>query len=184
MDLSTISVRYAKALYLLGKEKGLLDKVKDDITFINSVFKNSLDFKTVIESPVIKPSQKVKAVSGVFSGKVQQITLNFLNVLIQNKRENNLEGICRRFLHIYANEKGIKNALITTAGPLDIKVNKMISEILAKEFKAQIEIEHKHDPEILGGFILKVGDQQYDASVANSLRKIKQALVKADYSKN
>lgn len=184
MDLSKISVRYAKALYLLSKEKMLLEKIKDDITLISSIMKSNPDFKSVIESPVIKPTQKLKAVNGILKDKVQEITLNFLNILIQNKRENSLDGICRRFLDIYSSDKGIKTALITTAVPLDAKINKTLSEILAKEFNAQIEIEHKHDPEILGGYILKVGDQQYDASVSNSLRKIKQTLVKADFSKN
>ena len=184
MDLSKISVRYAKALYLLGKEKGLLDSIKGDIVLIAGTLQTNTDFKSVIESPVIKPSQKTKAVVAVFKGKIQDITLNFLDVLIKNKRESSLGGICRRFLDIYAQEKGIKTALITTASPLDAQVNKMLAEILAKEFNAKIEVEHKQNPEILGGYILKVGDQQYDASVANSLRKMKQALVKTDFSKN
>jgi F-type H+-transporting ATPase subunit delta len=184
MDLSKISVRYAKALYLLGKEKGLLDLIKNDIVLITASMNGNADFKSVIESPVIKPSQKIKAVNIVFKGKVQDLTLNFLNLLIKNKRENSLDGICRRFLDIYSSEKGIKTALITTAVVLDENVSKVLSELLAKEFNAKIEIEQKHDPAILGGYILKVGDQQYDASVANSLRKMKQALVKSDFSKN
>lgn len=184
MNLSKISVRYAKALFLLGKEKGLLDRIKADITIISGILKSNDDFKSVIESPVIKPSQKTKAVMAIFKGKIQDLTLNFLEILIKNKRESSLDGICRRFSDIYAKEKGIKTALITTAIPLDVQVNKMLSEILAKEFKSQIEIEHKQNPDILGGYILKVGDQQYDASVANNLRKIKQVLMKTDVSKN
>ena len=184
MDLSTISVRYAKALYLLGKEKGLLDQIKNDIVLISGTMNSIPDFKLVIESPVIKPSQKIKAVNLIFRGRIQEISLSFLNILIKNKRENSLGGICRRFLEIYSKEKGIKTALITTAIALDGNVSKSLSEILAKEFNAKIEIEHKQNPEILGGYILKVGDQQYDASVANSLRKIKQALIKTDFSKN
>lgn len=183
MDLSKISVRYAKALFLLGKEKSLLDRIKADMVLISGILLNA-DFKSVIESPVIKPSQKTNAVVSVFKGKIHELTLNFLDVLIKNKRERNLEGICRRFLYIYAQEMGVKTALITTATSLDAQVNKMLSQILAKEFNATIELEHKLNPEILGGYILKVGDQQYDASVANSLRKIKQVLVKSDFSKN
>jgi F-type H+-transporting ATPase subunit delta len=184
MDLSKISVRYAKALYLIGKEKDLLDQMKNDIVLISGNMSSVPDFKSVIESPVIKPSQKIKAVNLIFKGQIQELTLNFLNILIKNKREDSLAGICRRFLDIYSKEKGIKTALITTAIDIDQNISKVLSEILAKEFNAKIEIEYKQNPDILGGYILKVGDQQFDASVANSLRKIKQALVKTDFSKN
>lgn len=184
MDLSKISVRYAKAIFLLGKEKNLLDNIKNDILLISGILSNNPDFQNVIESPVIKPSLKIKAVNGVLKGKIQELTLSFLNILIKNKREKNLEGVCRRFLDIYSREKGIKTAIITTAVAIDEKVSKEISLMLAQQFKAQMEIEHKNNPDILGGYILKVGDQQYDASVASSLRKMKQALLKTDYSKN
>lgn len=184
MDLSKISVRYAKAVYLLSVEKGLLDQVKNDIVFIWDIIRANQDFKNVIESPVIKPSQKIKAVNAILKGSILDLTLNFMNILIKNKREQNLDGICRRFLDIYAKEKGIKTALITTAVSLDDAVSRRISEILAQEFKAKIVIELQQKPEILGGYILKVDDQQYDASVASSLRKIKQSLLKSDYSKN
>lgn len=184
MDLSTISVRYAKAFYLLGKEKDLLDQIKNDILVISGSIKYAPDFKMVIESPVIKPSLKINAISAIFKDKIHALTLNFLTILVKNKREQNLEGICRRFLNIYAEGKGIKTALITTVLPLDDKENTRLTEILSRTFQAQIEVEHKLSPEILGGYILKVGDQQYDASVASSLRKMRQALLKPNYSKN
>jgi F-type H+-transporting ATPase subunit delta len=184
MDLSKISVRYAKALYLLGKEKNLLLQIRNDIVLIHETMKAIPDFRSVIESPVIKPSEKIKAVNGIFKGRVQVITMNFLNILIKNKRENSLEGVCRNYIDIYSRELGIKTAVITTVVPVDDTIKKMVTELLAREFKAKIEIETRLNPEILGGYVLKVGDQQYDASVANSLRKIKQALVKSDFSKN
>lgn len=184
MDLSKISVRYAKAIYLLGTEKGLLDQIKNDIVLISNILRSNADFKSVIESPVLKPSQKIKAVNLIFKGKIQELTLNFLNVLIKNKREVSLEGICRMFLDIYSKEKGIKTALITTAVSIDENTSKMLAELLARAFNAKIEIEHRKDPDILGGYILKVGDQQYDASVANSLRRMRQSLIKTDFSKN
>lgn len=178
MDLSKISVRYAKAIFLLGNEKGVLDKIKEDIVLVSNTLKTVPDFQLVIESPVIKPSQKVAAINGIFKNSVHPVTLNFLNVLVQNKREQNLEGICRRFLHIYAESKGIKTALFTTAVKLDEKISKQLSELLAKTFNAQIELEQKHDPTLIGGYVLRIGDQQYDASVASSLRKMRQSLLK------
>lgn len=184
MNLSKISVRYAKAFFLLGKEKGLLLQLRNDIVQIYGTVNSNPDLKSVVESPVIKPSQKIKAVNAIFKGRVEALTINFLNIIIENKRENSLDGICRMFMEIYSKELGIKTALITTAVPIDDSVKRMLTELLAAEFKAKIEIEHRQNPDILGGYILKVGDQQYDASVSNSLRKLKHALVKTDFSKN
>ena len=177
MNESKIAVRYAKALFLLALEKNLLEDIKTDISLINQTILDSDRFELYLKSPVVKSAQKFKLISEVFGGKINELSLNFLGILVQNKREEHLVHIARRFNDVYRNYKGIKSAVITTAIPLNEEIKKKLSSLLALAYKADIELQLQEDASIIGGYILQVGDQQYDASVLAGLNKMKSTLL-------
>jgi F-type H+-transporting ATPase subunit delta len=177
MNQSKIAVRYAKALFLSALEKNLLEIVRTDVALINQTIEDSDQFELYLKSPVVKSNQKFKLINEVFSGKINDLSLNFLGILIQNKREDHLIDIARRFNDVYRNYKGIKSASVTTAIPLTDEIKRKLNALLASVYKADIELELKEDNSILGGFVLQVGDQQYDASVLAGLKKMKSTLL-------
>ena len=177
MNLSKISVRYAKALFDLALEKNKLDAVNNDIILINQALKDFGQFGLYLKSPVVKPSQKQTLIKKAFVGNVSDISLGFLGLLIQNKREAHLEDIIRRFFDVYRKHKGIKSAIITTAVPLSDQVKEKFHGLLTSIYKTGIELEAAQNASIVGGFVLKVGDQQYDASIATGLKRMKTALL-------
>ncbi len=177
MNQSKIAVRYAKALFQLALEKNKLDLVNNDVVMINQALKDFGQFGLYLKSPVVKPSQKLALIREAFTGNIQDISLSFLGLLVQNKRENHLEDIIRRFFDVFRDYKGIKAALITTAVPLNDHVKKKFHALLSSIYKTSIELQAAQDASIIGGFVLKVGDQQYDASVATGLKRIKTALL-------
>lgn len=177
MNQSKISVRYAKALFQLALEKNQLEEVRKDILLVSQSLKEYEQFRLFLKSPVVKPSQKHNLMTDLFKNSVTEISLNFLGLLVQNKRENHLEDISRQFLDVYSKYKGIKSALITTAVPLDESIRQNLYQQLSSVYKAEIDLVTHQDASILGGFILKIGDQQYDASIANGLRRMKTALL-------
>jgi F-type H+-transporting ATPase subunit delta len=117
MDQSKINVRYAKAFFTLAKEKGLTIELRKDAGLITSVCTTSSDFILMLESPVVKTSQKIEALKRIFEGKVNPLSLNFLLLIAENKRENYLQGIFRNLEGLYRNEEGIKSAVLTSAQP-------------------------------------------------------------------
>jgi F-type H+-transporting ATPase subunit delta len=177
MNQSKISVRYAKALFELALEKDKLDIVHTDISLINQVLKDYPQFGAYLKSPVVRPSQKLASTREAFSGNIADITLNFVLLLIGNKREAHLEDIIRRFFDVYREYKGIKSVTIITAVPLSSALRDKFHGLLSSIYKKGIELQEQHDPAVIGGFVLKVGDQQYDASVANGLKKMKTVLL-------
>ena len=177
MNESKIAVRYAKALFLLAQEKNILEDVRTDMESVNKAIKEFDQFGLYLKSPVVKSKQKFNLVDQVFRGKINDTTLNFMGLLIQNKREVYLEAISRRFIDIYRNFKGIKSATITTASHLDDKIKEKLSTLLSTTYKSVIELQVQEDPSIIGGFVLKIGDQQYDASVVAGLKRMKTALI-------
>ncbi len=177
MDQSKINVRYAKAFFTLAKEKGLTLELRKDAGLISSVCESSSDFKLLLESPVIKTSQKSEAIRRIFEGKIHALSINFLLLIAENKRENYIPGIFRYLEDLYRREEGIKSAVLTSAQPLNELLVAQIKEILEKEFKSKVELSQKVDQKLIGGFVLRVEDKQYDASLSTQLKKIREQLL-------
>ncbi len=177
MDQSKINVRYAKAFFTLAKEKGLTLELRKDAGLISSVCESSSDFKLLLESPVIKTSQKSEAIRRIFEGKIHALSINFLLLIAENKRENYIPGIFRYLEDLYRREEGIKSAVLTSAQPLNELLVAQIKEILEKEFKSKVELSQKVDQKLIGGFVLRVEDKQYDASLSTQMKKIREQLL-------
>lgn len=183
MDESKITVRYAKAFFSLAKEKQMLDVLKTDIELIMRLASESADFVLLLESPVIKTSQKEKLFQSIFNGKVDEMSLNFLKLIAENKREVHISGICRNFLKLYRQDQGVKSAVITSAIPLNKDILTQVKSQLEQAFNTDVELEAKVKDELIGGFVLRVDDQQVDASLATQLRKVKEELLQTEINK-
>jgi F-type H+-transporting ATPase subunit delta len=180
MDQSKINVRYSKAFFSLAKEKGLTKELRKDAGLIADVCTQSADFNALLNSPVVKTSGKVKAIRSIFEGKVNVLSLNFLVLITENKREKHMPGIFRNLEDLYRQEEGIRTAVLTSSQLLSDSIVLQVKQILEKEFKSKVELSQKVNPEIIGGFVLRIGDQQYDASILNQLKKIKEQLLQTE----
>lgn len=180
MDQSKINVRYAKAFFMLAKDKGLTTELRKDAGLIVEVCATSSDFNILLESPIVKTSQKIKAIQSIFSGKVNILSLNFLVLIAENKREKNIPGIFRNLEELYRREEGIKTAVISSAQPLNESVISQVRQKLETEFKVKVELSQKVNSSLIGGFVLRFDDQQYDASVSTQLKKIREQLLQTE----
>ncbi|MCG6188172.1 ATP synthase F1 subunit delta [Maribellus maritimus] len=180
MDQSAITVRYAKAFFELAKEKNLLEPLKADIELVASVGADSADFILLLESPIVKTSKKIELITAIFQGNVNELTLNFLNLIAKNKREVHIPGICRNFLALTRKDQNIKSAILTTASEIGTDTVKKVEKLMEKELTAKIELSTQVNPDIIGGMILRLDDKQYDASIATQLKKVKQTLLETE----
>ncbi len=176
MNQSKIAVRYAKAFFELALEKNQLEKLKKDIDTIAAASVQQ-DIQLLLESPVVKTSKKKKLLASIFKEKVEAMSLNFLLMIADNKREMHIPAICRNFIDRYRKHKGIKAAKVTTALDIDDDLKKQISKVIADVFNSEVELTTAENTELIGGFILRVGDQQIDASVSTKLKKIKREFL-------
>jgi len=131
----------------------------------------------MLESPVVKTSNKVKVIRSIFEGQVNEQSIKFLVLIAENKRERNIPGIFRNLEDLYRKEEGIKTAVLTSAQQLDESILVRVKEILESEFQAKIELSTQTDSEIIGGFVLRVDDNQYDASISTQLQKVRDQLL-------
>jgi F-type H+-transporting ATPase subunit delta len=177
MNESLIRVRYGKALLELATEKKILDKVKKDLDLIHECIAGSKEFNIFLESPLFKPFDKSRLVNEIFKGKIDKLSLDFFHLLIKNRREAFLPLICLYFIDEYKLKQGIKEAFIYTADPLKKAHKQQILEYISKKLKLNIELHDKVDPSMIGGFILRIEDQQINASLKSQLKKIKRELI-------
>ena len=176
MNDSKISVRYSRALFQSALEKKILDKVNQDMIFISEICKLP-DTKEFLQSPIITPSKKTAIFHKMLEGNVEKITLSLIDLIVKNGRESNLPAIARVFTHETLKYKGITESVLTTAVKVDDKVKKQITDLISEVFSTKVVLEENIDPEIIGGFILRVDDNYIDASIKNKLRKIRKELL-------
>jgi F-type H+-transporting ATPase subunit delta len=172
-----IAVRYAKALLNSAADQGKLDQVRVDMDALLKIIREVPELKNLLLSPVIEPSKKSAILVEVFKGKVDPLTLAFLQMNIKNKREEFIPSMARMFLEFYKEEKGIKSVTITTAVPVDAVTRTSLVKMIEDAYNAKVELGENINDKLIGGFVLKIEDVQLDASVAGQLKKIRQDLL-------
>jgi F-type H+-transporting ATPase subunit delta len=134
------------------------------------------EFRWLLESPVIVVSEKIRIAGKMFSGLVEPVTLDFLALLIRQRREANLASTCRMFMELYRTDRGIIDARVESAVKVDDAFLETLKKRLEKASGKSIEMTSEVNDDLIGGFILTLEDQQLDASVQSKLRRIKQEL--------
>ena len=172
-----VAARYAKSLLDLGKEMGTLSAVKADMDLLSKTMAESRDLRLLLRNPIVKHDKKLAILTAIFGGKVSDLTLRFFTILTQKNRESALEGMGTEFQMQYNAMQGIQMAQVTSATPLTPELRAQLQQLVMQQTGlAQVKLTEKVDPELIGGFVLRVGDNQVDDSVRTSLRKMRTSL--------
>ncbi len=171
-----VATRYAKSLLQLAIEKGQLEKVYADMQLVESVCEGNREFTNFLNSPIIKTDKKVAVIKEVFAGKVSDITAGFLTILAQKRRELYMKHIATEFVAQYKQYKNILTAVITSAVGIDKTVKAKVLELVKQTTSGEVELVEKVDKDLIGGFILTIGDKQVDASVSRKLNDLRKTF--------
>jgi len=182
MNGSRAAIRYAKAILSFALEQQKEVEVNDDMILVAKTVNESKELQLLLNSPVLKAELKKSALKEVFADKVTPLTIGLINLLIENKRLPILGEVAIKYTVIYDSLKGIEVAKVTTAIPLTEELNKQILSKVIEITGKQATIESIIDPDIIGGFILRIGDIQYDASFSNKLQLLKRQFENDSFS--
>jgi F-type H+-transporting ATPase subunit delta len=166
------AIRYAKAILDVANSKSAAQEVNNDMISIASTINSNAELNSFIQNPTISVDVKENALLEVFAA-VNPVTKSLFHLLFVNKRFEILEPIASNYKQLYDEMNGVQVAKVTTAIPMDASLEAKIMEKIATFSNKKITIENTVDPSIIGGFILRIGDQQYNASVANRLQELK-----------
>lgn len=168
--------RYAKAFLEMSNQKGTTSQAQKDMETVFQTISNTIDLRLFLENPIVTDKAKYDALVEIFS-QVSGDTKNLFQLLMQNKRMPLLLEVATQFEKLYNRQEEKEVAQVTTAVAMDEVLEK---EILnkAKELSSSIvAVENIVDPSIIGGFIIRVGDQQIDASLASKLNHLRNTFV-------
>jgi len=174
MKFHPSSKRYSKAFFNFCSKKTIIDSVIKDIVELKKICENN-KFLKIISNPIIKQGSIFTLFKKILVGFDNE-TLNFINFLVQKKRINLLYEISSYFIDLYDLKKGDKQVEIITAKKIDFHLQKIIvQKVIDKKIK--YNISNKIDPNIIGGFILKVDDFNYDASLKRKFTDLKSSII-------
>ena len=177
-----VAARYAKSLLDLGKEMGTLETVKHDMDLLSKTVAESREFRLLLRNPIVKHDKKLAILTAIFQGKVSDVTMRFFTILTHKNREAALESMGVEFQVQYNAMQGIQMAEVVSATPLTPASRAAMEKLVTQQTGlTEVKLAEKVDPDLIGGFVLRVGDQQIDDSVRTSLRKMRSSLQETTY---
>ena len=184
MRQSRVTVRYAKALLQLSIEQNSLEQSYNDMLIINKACSESKELSLLLKSPIIKTDQKRNILQEIFELKIGDVSMNFINIITNKKREALLSSISSVFISQYKEHKNIKEATVTTAQPLTLELKKEIVKYIKKNGDIDVELTEVVDKNIIGGTIIRLGDKQLDTSVSSEIFELRKMFNKNLYSQD
>ena len=177
MSQSAVSVRYTEALADAGQERGVLDDVESDVQALLNLLRESRDLADFVADPMIRSEQKRTVLNNLLSGKVQDVTLEFLLLLCDNHRERHTDELLADFLTVLEDRRGMATAQVTVAAPLSSEQETQLVAKLSAHSGKQVRLEMTVDERLKAGFIARIGDQVFDGTLATQLNRLRHRLV-------
>ncbi len=172
MKNSKAAVRYAISLLDLATEKSAADAVLADMKSLKLSIEGNQEMDMFLSSPVITGEKKAEILKTIFAGKLSDITIDFLAFVSVKNRANILLAIANSFEDAYRKANNIVKLYVESAVKLDKTNIDAISTKLAPA-GATIEVEESINPDLIGGFVARIGDNQIDSSILSSLKRLK-----------
>ena len=171
---SKAGARYAKSLIDLSTEQNALEAIKNDMLFFEEVVDANSELEAILKNPIVPLDKKAGILNDIFGKNVHQITNSFLKLVVNKGRSAILFDTAKQFISQYNTIKGIVTAEVKSAIALT-EANKLeIVSLVKRELGAnEVIIKEQVDDKLIGGFIIKVGDKQFDASISGGLHKLK-----------
>ena len=173
MSATRVAFRYSKALLELSQEKHFLEEAYRDMQQIRKVCREHRDFRAMLRNPLIHPEKKTIILKALFEKSFHAMTMNFLEMVVRKRRELFLDEMAHHFIEQYKELKGITSAIVITAAGIDDSLRSQIIDVVKKVARTEVALEESINPEIIGGFILRFGDIQYDSSVLRNLNQFR-----------
>jgi F-type H+-transporting ATPase subunit delta len=178
--VSGVAGRYASAFFELAQENRAVDAVARDLDAFDALIRDSADLRRLIRSPVFSAEDQAKAVGALLDrAGIGGLAGNFIRLVASNRRLFALPDMIRAFRALVAQSKGIVRAEVRLAEKPSDKVLEEIKAALREVAKAEIDLDVKIDPSLIGGLVVRLGHRMVDASLRTKLNAIRLAMREA-----
>jgi F-type H+-transporting ATPase subunit delta len=177
MKGNKVASRYAQALLDLAVEQNATDRVNVDMVEFAAVYNESKELQNLMKSPVVPGKKKLDVLAALFGGKMDKMSTAFMALIVKQSRENLLGEMASAFTELYKAHKNILDVFVTSATPLEQSVKDKILQKIKAKHTGEIVLTELVDEKLVGGFVVRFGDRQLDASIASQLTNLRNLLL-------
>lgn len=169
---------YAEALFQVARAEESLDRVEEELTRLKNGLESNAEVKEFLSNLQISPEGKKSALFQIFGEKISTLTLNWINLVIDQGRQRRLPNIIEAFFTLAQESREKVTAEVVTSVPLSEDLVQRLERELSRASKKQVFLKPMVDESILGGVIVKIENKIIDGSVKHRLEEMKQEMVK------
>ncbi len=184
MSDALVAKRYAHALHEVGRTENAADALDGDVALVVDTLQNSRELRQLFVSPIVGRERKAAVIKTLFDSRVSKLMSSFLEMLVTKGREDLFESIARAYRSLRDEEQGIVEALVRTPFPLSAESEAGVRQMLERRTGKKVRLTVDTDASLIGGVVVRLGDQVYDGSVSNHLSKLKEQFAAGGFQSN
>lgn len=182
MNIAPVAYRYASSLLQLATEHGTLEGTRADMRLVATTCANERELRVLLKSPVVKPDKKDKVLDRVFAGRIGEVTARFIAILVRKGREALLPDVAAAFGELWDRQQGILTCEVRSAVPLNESARQQVRQLAERKNPGKsILLTEKLDPSLIGGVVIRIGDEQFDGSVSRKLHDLRRTFSENPY---
>ena len=184
MSDAIVARRYAQALYQEAEANGKDEKVDDDMLAVQESLDASRELDQFFRSPLIARDKKESVIGKLFDGKVDDLIVRLMKLLVQKGREDILPAVIEQYADLRDERLGQVEALVKTAMPMEYDETEDLRKALESKTGKKVRLRIEVEPDLIGGVVVRIGDRVYDGSVQHQLETLRDQLEERAYLSN
>lgn len=174
--INIIASRYAEALFQVGEESNSTEKLYNELKAVVDIINVNKEFSNILKSPIVSKEEKKTLITNIFGSTLDNEMLNFMKILADKDRLNLLANMEEAFKALLNDKNNILEGVAITAVPMNEgEVNELQAK-LSDKYNKTVVLQNEVDKSILGGVLVRLGNEEIDGTVKNRLDKMKEQL--------
>lgn len=174
--VNVIASRYAEALFQIGEEENITSELYEEIKEVDEIIKNNNNLNNVFKSPLVAKEEKKNLINELFDNKVNKNIINLMKILIDKNRMSSIKSIVQGYKELLDEKNNVKEGIVITAVAMKESELKLLEEKLSNKYNKNITLVNEVDSTVLGGVLVKLGNEEIDGTVKTRLSKMKEEL--------
>ena len=174
--MTTTSREYAEALFELAVQANVTQETSEGVETVISALMQMPEYRALLASPAISKEERLAALDTTFRGKIPDILLAILRMMVSRGHVSALSGMARDYEELARGYRGESMAVVTSAVPLKEAETVALREKLEKKLARKITLQCQVNPDLIGGIRVEVDGRVIDGSIRNKLDEIKEVM--------
>lgn len=174
----TVEITYGNAIYMAAKEENILYDIRDELKEIEKIFIENPKLNEFLKNPSVSTTDKKIILEKIFKNNINEISFNFLNVLIDKRRIGSFNGILKEFNKLVAEKEGVMEGIVYSVIPIDEKRIGQLELEAEKLLNKQVKLKNELDDTLIGGVSIEIEGKLIDASLKSRLKGLTKELLK------